>query len=175
MTVSKKTLAVLALCLATASIWAEGAQYGAEAATTAIKAGTPFGIEAMLGWAVEDEFLARAEYSAIIAKFGAARPYTNIMEAESQHLSWLKAEFAARSLSFPADGAAGRVQAPADLRAAAQAGVDAELANIAMYEAFLSRPELAMPENASARSLFESLARASRNHLSAFRNQLSKF
>ena len=58
---------------------------------------------------------------------------------------------------------------------AAAAGVDAEISNIAMYKAFLSRLELSKPENASARTLFEQLMRASQNHLRAFKTQLSKY
>jgi rubrerythrin len=59
--------------------------------------------------------------------------------------------------------------------AAAQAGVDAEIANIAMYKTFLSRPELSDPVNASVKTLFEQLMRASENHLRAFRNQLARY
>lgn len=179
----KRTISVLAAALAmavsTVGVWAAGGTtataYGAAAAQAAIKAGTTFTVTDMLRWAAEDEYLAKAEYTAIIARFGAIRPYTNIMQAEEQHLSWLRTEYQNRKLAFPADGAAGHIVVPSDLRAAAQAGVDAEIGNIAMYEAFLARPEMAKAENAAVKSLFEQLKRASENHLKAFKTQLAKY
>jgi len=166
---------ILALLATAASSYAAGPGYGASAATAAIKSGQAFTIVDMLRWAVEDEYLARGEYAAIMKKFGVMRPYSNIMDAEDQHLAWLKDEYAARGLAFPADGSASSVVVPADLKAAAQAGVDAEISNIDMYKAFLARPELSRPENASVKDLFERLMRASENHLRAFRTQLSKY
>lgn len=149
--------------------------FGAAGALAAIEAGTTLSVESMLRYAAEDEYLARAEYRAIMARFGAMRPYTNIEASENQHLDWLRAEYAARGLPFPADDAASKVIVPADLKAAAQAGVDAEIGNIAMYEAFLASPLMAKPENASVASLFAALKRASENHLGSFRTQLTRF
>jgi len=166
--------ALLVLALAGAG-WAAGPDYGNTAASAAIAGGTPFTVTDMLRWAAEDEYLAHGEYAAIMQKFGTMRPYDNIMAAEEQHLSWLKAEYKTRGLAFPADGSAAHIAVPANLKAAAQAGVDAEIANIAMYKAFLARPELARAENASVKALFEQLMRASENHLRAFKTQLSKY
>ncbi len=166
---------VLALFAAVSSVWASGPGYGASTATAAIKNGTPFSINDMLRWAVEDEYLARGEYVAIMKKFGTMKPYDNIMAAEEQHLGWLKTEYKARGLAFPADGSAPHILVPASLKDAAQAGVDAEIANIGMYKSFLARPELAKAENASVKTLFDRLMRASENHLEAFRTQLSKY
>jgi hypothetical protein len=165
----------LALFAFTVSAWAEVPEYGASAATAAMANGKAFTTTDMLRWAAEDEYLAHGEYDAIMKKFGSMRPYSNIIEAEEQHLAWLKAEYKTRGLAFPADGSASHIAVPANLKAAAQAGVDAEIANIKMYESFLSRPELAKPENASIKTLFEQLKRASENHLRAFKNQLSKY
>lgn len=157
------------------SAWATGPEYGNAAASAALASGTPFTVTDMLRWAAEDEYLAHGEYAAIMQKFGTMRPYDNIMAAEEQHLSWLKAEYKTRGLAFPVDGSAAHIVVPADLKAAAQAGVDAEIANIAMYKAFLARPELAKPENASVKTLFQNLMRASENHLRAFKTQLAKY
>lgn len=168
-------LASLAFLAAAASAFASGPDYGAAAATAAIAKGSSFTIADMLRWAAEDEYLARGEYAAIMKKFGAMRPYDNIMAAEEQHLAWLKDEYKARGLAFPADGSAAGIIVPSDLKAAAQAGVDAEVANIAMYQAFLASPELSRPENSSVKDLFERLKRASENHLRAFKTQLSKY
>lgn len=73
------------------------------------------------------------------------------------------------------NGSAAHIVVPADMKAAAQAGVDAEIANIAMYKAFLARPELARAEYSSVKTLFENLMRASENHLRAFKTQLSRY
>jgi hypothetical protein len=168
-------LTALVLLLASTAVFAEVSSYGAGAAVQAIADGSRFTITDMLRWAAEDEYLARAEYAAIMTKFGSMRPYSTIMASEEHHLAWLKAEYQTRSLPFPADGSAPYVVLPKDLKAAAQAGVDAELANIAMYKTFLSRPELSDPVNARVKTLFEQLMRASENHLRAFRNQLARY
>ena len=166
------TLIILAM---TATVFAAGSDYGAGAAVQAIADGSKFTITDMLRWAAEDEYLARGEYEAIMGKFGTIRPYSTIMASEEQHLAWLKAEYQTRGLPFPADGSAPYVVLPRDLKAAAQAGVDAEIANIAMYKTFLARPELSDPVNVSVKTLFEQLMRASENHLRAFRNQLARY
>lgn len=168
-------LALVALAGASGLAWAAEEGYGASAALPAIGSGKAVTVADMLRWAAEDEYLARGEYEAIIGAYGAMRPYTSIMAAELQHLAWLEAAFAERGLAFPADGSRGRTVVPPTLKAAAGTGVQAELDNIAMYDAFLARPELSRPENAAVRSLFESLKRASENHLRAFQNQLSKY
>ncbi len=167
-------LSVILLASAGAA-WAGNVPYGAAAAELAIAKGSPLAINDMLRWAAEDEYLARGEYVAIMQKFGTMRPYSNIMAAEEQHLSWLRAEYQNRGLPFPADGSSASIVIPGDLKAAAQAGVDAEIGNIAMYEAFLAQPELAKSQNAGAKALFEQLKRASENHLRAFQTQLAKY
>jgi hypothetical protein len=165
----------LALFALAASAWASGPDYGASAAIAAISGNKTFTIVDMLRWAAEDEYMARGEYEAIMKKFGTMRPYENIMAAEEQHLAWLKAEYKTRGIAFPADGSASHVVVPANLKQAAQTGVDAEIANIKMYGNFLAHPELAKLENASAKTLFEQLKRASENHLRAFKTQLAKY
>lgn len=151
------------------------AAYGSVAALAALNSGVQPSVEDMLRWAAEDEYLARAEYDAIMAAFGRIRPYTNIRAAEETHLSWLRDAYAARGLPFPVDGAVSRVVAPRDLKAAAQAGVDAEIANIAMYDAFLALPIVNAAANGDLKLLFQHLRDASKNHLAAFRTQLSRY
>lgn len=170
------SLMIMAVLLAgAASGWASGPEYGAAAATAALAGNKAFNVTDMLRWAAEDEYLAHGEYATIMKKFGNLRPYDNIIKSEEQHLDWLRTEHKSRGLAFPADGSAPYRVVPADLKAAAQAGVDAEISNIAMYKAFLARPELSNPENASVKTLFEQLMRASENHLRAFKTQLSKY
>ncbi len=141
----------------------------------AAKADTNLTVESMLTYAIQDEYLARAEYVAIMAKFGQMTPYTNIKKAEEQHIAWLKDMFASFKLALPADGAAPYIHAPATLKEAAQAGVQAEIDNIAMYERFLAQPVLSDPRYAAVVDLFTRLRNASQNHLAAFQKQLAKY
>ncbi len=170
-----KAIGLAFLLLASTAAYAESTAYGASGAIAAIESGRALSITEMLRFAADDEYLARAEYVAIMARFGAIRPYTNIKASEDQHLEWLKAEYAARGLRFPADTSAGHLVVPVSLEAAARTGVEAERANIAMYEAFLRSPAMADPANASVRALYDQLRRASENHLQAFQTQLSKY
>lgn len=174
---AKETSLIIALALlaTAASAWASGQDYGAAAAAAALTGGKAFTVTDMLRWAAEDEYLAHGEYATILQKFGAMRPYSTIISTEAQHLDWLRAEYKTRGLAFPADGSAPYLVVPIDLKAAAQAGVDAEISNIAMYKAFLAQPEVSISENASVKALFEQLMRASENHLRAFKTQLSKY
>ena len=121
----------------------------------------------MLTYAIQDEYLARAEYDWITANFGSVRPFTNIMRAEQTHIEALKPLFEAYGIQAPADEGASQTAAVASLTEAYQAGVNAEVNNIAMYETFLDQN---LPDN--VRAVFESLMHASENHLRAFQNRL---
>jgi hypothetical protein len=169
----RPALFAVVLALFAAGAYATPASpYGsAGAAATA----SSWSLEQMLRYAIEDEHFARAEYVAVMRKFGEARPFSNIKQSEDQHVVWLAELYAARKLAVPADDAASRVPIPATLLDAYKTGERAEIDNIAMYEAFLSSPVLAKPENADVRAVFERLKAASENHLKAFRNQLARF
>lgn len=132
-------------------------------------------VEDMLRYAIQDEYLARAEYLAIMRKHGEIRPFSNIIRSEEGHISWLKDAYAAANLPIPPDIASAYVVIPDTLKAAFQAGVTAEIDNIAMYDSFLGSPLLAKAENASLKALFIRLRDASKNHLAAFQNGLSKY
>ena len=121
----------------------------------------------MLTYAIQDEYLAYAEYDQILSDFGSVRPFTNIIRAESTHIEALLPLFTAYGITAPADEGADRAVSVTALTDAFQAGVTAEVNNIAMYETFLDQN---LPDN--VRTVFESLMRASENHLRAFQNQL---
>ena len=110
-----------------------GAAYG----SAAVVAGKTYKLADMLTYAIEDEYAARAEYAAIMAKFGEQRPFSNIMRAEQTHIARLTPLFAAHGVALPKDNAAQHVVVPATLAEAFKIGVDAEIKNIAMYEEFL--------------------------------------
>ena len=121
----------------------------------------------MLTYAMQDETIARAEYAAILATYGSVRPFTNIIRAEESHILALQPLFEAYGIAVPADDSASLVTTVPSLTEAYQTGVSAEVNNIAMYETFLDQN---LPDN--VRAVFESLMRASENHLRAFQNRL---
>lgn len=121
----------------------------------------------MLTYAMQDETIARAEYAAILDSYGSVRPFTNIIRAEESHILALQPLFEAYGIAVPADDSASLVTTVPSLTEAYQTGVSAEVNNIAMYETFLDQN---LPDN--VRAVFESLMRASENHLRAFQNRL---
>lgn len=124
-------------------------------------------LEKMMNYAMQDEYAARAEYEAIMKEYGEQSPFDNIMQAEETHIASLTALFETYGYSVPEDTSAEHVVLPASLKEAYQTGVDAEIANIAMYEKFLSYD---IPKDAA--QVFTSLMKASQNHLKAFRSHL---
>jgi hypothetical protein len=127
-------------------------------------------MEEMLRYAIQDEYLARAEYYEVIDRFGSVRPFSNIVKAEETHVGMLVPLFEKYGLLVPDDTYASHVVVPDDLESALQIGVQAEIDNIAMYESFLERD---LPED--VRAAFQKLKDASENHLRAFRNGLSRY
>ncbi len=121
----------------------------------------------MLTYALQDEYLAHAEYEYIIDTYGSIRPFTNIIRAEETHIETLLPLFETYGIAVPEDDASTRVAAVASLTEAYEAGVEAEIMNIDMYEAFLSED---LPND--VRTVFEDLMRASESHLNAFENKL---
>ena len=160
---SKLFALIVALSLLTASVSAL-AEFGSGAVTS----GQTYTTEQMLTYAIQDEYFALAEYQAIIAKYGAARPFTNIMKAEQHHIDLLKPLFAAYEAALPENDAASQVALPETLTLAYETGVKAEIRNIAMYAAFLTQT---LP--ADVKAVFTSLKAASENHLSSFERKSS--
>lgn len=120
-------------------------------------------LEKMIVFAIQDEYLARGEYQKVIEKFGSRRPFSNIIKAEKRHISWLKPLFTKYNVPLPPDRGLELAKIPKRFTEAFQIGVDAEVANIAMYERFLKKD---LPED--VRDIFSRLLAASKNHLDAF-------
>ena len=123
----------------------------------------------MLMYAVQDEYMAHAEYMLIMDTFDVQKPYSNIAKSEETHLALLKEIYLAYGLDFPEDTSSDYVVVPASLLEAAQTGVQAEIDNIAMYEFFLTYD---LPENIA--KVFTALKNASESHLLAFQKQVDK-
>lgn len=131
-------------------------------------------LEAMMQYAIQDEYSARAEYEAILGVFGQIRPFSNILRSEESHILWLKEAYTSRHLALPSDASAQHVRVPPTLKEALAIGVQAEIDNIAMYDRFLATDLLQKPENASLKLVFTRLRNASKNHLAAFRRRLAR-
>lgn len=154
--------------------------FAADKGTTALhgnaaaKEDTDLTIQEMLVYAIQDEYMAKAEYAAIMVKFGNVRPFSNIIEAENTHIGWLEQAFKTYKITMVKDEAALYLVVPKTLTEAYETGVQAEIDNIAMYNRFLALPLLQDPKYADLKTLFTNLRDASENHLRAFRNQLNK-
>lgn len=137
--------------------------YGAQAA----KNDSALTLEDMLTYSMQDEYLARMEYRIIMDEYGEQRPFSNIILSEGKHISMLTNLFNTYHLSIPEDLSANYVTLPSSLNEAYEAGVIAEIENIAMYDRFLQED---IPQDVE--NVFIALRDASKNHLSAFQNHL---
>jgi hypothetical protein len=162
----KRFLIVALITIAAMGSFAEGVDFGARGA----EGKTGLSIDQMLTYAIQDEYLARAEYELIIDEYGSIRPFTNIIAAEQRHVDWVTKLLEEYGYTVPKDTSHRYVVLPKNLEESFETGVQAEIDNIAMYESFL-REDLP----ADVRDLFERLMRASENHLRAFRNNLNRY
>lgn len=123
--------------------------------------------QAALGSALQDERHAEAFYSAVMAKFGQARPFSNIIKAEQQHEAMLIGLYQTYDIAVPPnDYAAGTLAAPETLAVACKIGVEAEIANRDLYDAMLLPAVAAYPD---ITRVMQRLRDASEeNHLPAF-------
>jgi hypothetical protein len=158
----KKMMSILLagfMVLASASVGFATSDIGAGAA----KEDGNLTLEDMLEYAIEDEYMAKAEYEYIIEELDGGRPFTNIVKAEDTHIEWLKPLFEKYDVDFPEFDSDDYLVKPDSIESALELGVDAEVANIAMYESFLKED---LPEDVE--KVFEYLKRGSENHLKAF-------
>ena len=138
--------------------------YDSEVRSFELTADVEYSLEEMLIYAIQDEYLAQAEYELIISEFGEIKPFINIVEAEKTHIELLIPLFEAYNIDLPNNNAAEMTVLPESISSALATGIEAEEMNIAMYQQFLSQENL--PED--VRLVFEYLMNASENHLNAF-------
>lgn len=151
------------LCLSTVlPLQAADDLYGATGVSQI--SGEDLTIEQMLTYALEDEYLARGEYQKIMEQFGTRRPFVNIIQAEEKHIALLKPLFEKYNIPLPPDRGLELAEVPKNFSETFKIGVAAEVANIAMYERFLSQE---LP--ADIRDAFSILLAGSENHLKAFK------
>jgi hypothetical protein len=161
----KKMGSLLIACLLVTGIASVGTSYAATAEVGALEASndTEYSIEEMLIYAIEDEYLAMAEYEVIMDTFGTQKPFSNIIKAEATHISLLEPLFEKYNVQVPDKDWKSLVTVPESVEAALAIGVDAEVKNIAMYESFLKED---LPED--VKDVFELFLKSSERHLSAF-------
>lgn len=87
--------------------------------------------------AINDEYQARAFYNAVMQKFGSIRPFSNIVQAEDNHVNLWMNLFTQYGMTIPEDTFAGKMSVPDTLKAACQMGIDIEIDNVKMYDRFL--------------------------------------
>ena len=128
-------------------------------------------LEALLG--PEGEYAAYATYAAIIETYGEANPFKNIMASEARHIEALTSILDDYGVPYPEENPyLGLIEVPASLAAAAQAGVDAEIANVDLYEGQLE----AVADYPDIHNVFVNLQSASQNqHLPAFERAVARY
>jgi hypothetical protein len=156
--------AILTVSLTSVNAKSVYEEYSLETFNETYEVESEFSLEEMLQYAINDEYMAQAEYEAIIATFGEVMPFVKIVEAEQTHIDLLLPLFETYGFAVPANEAAANVIIPESITSALATGVDAEQANIAMYETFLAQDNL--PDD--VRDVFVSLVVASEHHLRAF-------
>ena len=126
----------------------------------------PDSVVVVLNKALDDEYKALATYQAVMEEYGSIRPFIMIARAEEQHIASLKAVYDKYGLAVPTSEWDGQVSAPASVQAACQTGVEAEIANAALYRDELL-PAVSAYEDITL--VFTNLMNASQEkHLGAF-------
>ena len=149
------------LCLAI-PVKAADENYGAAGASNLTN--EKLTLSKMLSFAIQDEYLSRGEYQKVIEKFGNRRPFSNIIKAEEKHISWLKVLLRKYGVALPPDRGSELAKESVTFSDTFQIGIDAEVANIAMYERFLKKD---LPEDVM--DVFNRLLSGSKRHLAAFK------
>jgi hypothetical protein len=114
--------------------------------------------------AIQDEYKARATYKGVIEKFGSVKPFSNILQAEEQHISALAGLYDKYGMEVPKDEWKNKTIEYDTLEDACQAGVQAEIENAALYDELMESTD-----KQDILAVFQNLQKASRdNHLPAF-------
>lgn len=128
---------------------------------------TEFTLEEMMKYALEDEYLAYAEYALILSEMDVTRPFSNIIKAEATHIKYMEDLYETYGFELPSVDPSQHILLPDSTNEAFIAGVDAEVINIAMYEKFLEQD---LPDD--VREVFERLKAGSESHLKAFQKNV---
>jgi hypothetical protein len=163
----KKLVSILSTALIAATVFSGAAVFASDSdfGSAGALSDDSYTLEEMLTYAIQDEYMAKAEYEAILDTYGSVRPFSNIVRSEETHISLLLPLFETYGLTVPENTAAENVVLPDTLAETYPIGVEAEINNIGMYESFLKED---LP--ADVEFVFTRLMDASENHLAAFQN-----
>ena len=116
--------------------------------------------------ALDDEYHALAVYQSVIADFGEVEPFVEIAQSEQRHIDALLKQFDKHGLVVPDNPWLGNIPGFESVQAACQVGVEAEIANVALYEQLFS-----MTDDPALVQVFTNLSRASQeSHLPEFQS-----
>jgi len=128
------------------------------------------GEKAALDVAIQDEYKSRATYNKILETFGDVRPFSNIVHAEGRHVEMLAQLHERYGLPVPEDAWADKVPEYETLLEAAEASVQGEMENGALYDTLMA--EVTNPE---LRAVFNALRFATmEHHLPAFQRLVDR-
>jgi hypothetical protein len=130
---------------------------------TTIDTSITYSIDEMLTLAINDEYLAKATYVKLLEIFPDQKMLEHLILAEQRHIDLLLPLFEAYDVVLPEASNQDLTLDFTTIEQAAQSIASAELANIAMYQHFLSQSNL--PDD--VRGVFEKLLGASSMHLQA--------
>ena len=114
--------------------------------------------------ALDDEYKAHTTYDQVIHDLGPVRPFVNIVDAETRHVSALLSLFEKYGIAAPPNRWPGKVPRFSSVHEACAAAVQGEIENVALYDRVLKttrRPDIL--------SVYQALRSASLDrHLPAF-------
>lgn len=115
----------------------------------------------------DGEYAAAASYQAVLDEYGAeTEPYASIRMMEENHINALTRQLQRFGITAPANPYLGEIEAPASLTEAAQAWVEGEELNVAMYDDLFAQVE----GDPGLTRVFTNLRRSSEEaHLPLFR------
>jgi len=123
-----------------------------------------------LNSAIQDEYKARATYYKILDTFGEVMPFANIVNAEERHVEVLAYLHTRYGVTVPEDAWADKIPAYATLKDAAEASVQAEKENGALYDALMQNVT-----NVEVTNVFKALQFVTmEHHLPAFQRLLDR-
>ncbi len=119
-------------------------------------------LEALMG--PDGEYAAAASYEAVLDRYGDVEPYATIYEAELRHIDALIRQLERLGVEVPENPYTGKIEAPADLKTAAEAWAEGEILNVELYDFLLTQTD-----NEQLLRVLNNLRRASlESHLPAF-------
>ncbi len=116
--------------------------------------------------ALDDEYHALAVYQSVINTFGAVDPFVEIAQSEQRHINALLTHFEKHSIPVPENNWLGTIPEFDSIQSACQTGVQAEIANVELYEQLLK-----MTDDPGLTRVFTNLSQASQqSHLPQFQS-----